>query len=162
MLGAIGSRRGAAAVGRIAATLLFAGLFAGPFAAAVRADDTPPALAQAHLAAAQDVAKAAAAGAALIDTRVASEYAEGHIKGAINVPYREKSAKAVDFSASQDQFDLAKLPADKGAAVVIYCNGPECWKSFKASSAAIKAGYTNVLWYRAGFPDWKSKGLPSE
>ena len=66
------------------------------------------------------------------------------------------------FDASQDEFNLAKLPADKGAAVVLYCNGPECWKSFKSSSAAIKGGYTNVLWYRLGFPDWKAKGLPVE
>ena len=75
---------------------------------------------------------------------------------------REKSEKSVNFDAAQDEFNLAKLPADKASAVVIYCNGPECWKSFKASSAAIKGGYTNVLWYREGFPNWKSKGLSSE
>ena len=141
-----------------AATLLFAGLFAG----AVHAADTPAALAGAKLVVAEDVMKAMAGGAMVIDTRVAAEYADGHIKGAVNVPYREKSAKSVDFDASQDQFDLAKLPADKAKAVVMYCNGPECWKSFKASTVAIKAGYTNVHWYRMGFPDWKSKGLASE
>ena len=122
-----------------------------------QAADTPAALAGAKLVAADDVVKAQSAGAAVIDTRVASEYAEGHIKGALNVPYREKSEKAANFDAAD-----AKLPADKASAVVIYCNGPECWKSFKASSAAIKGGYTNVLWYREGFPNWKSKGLSSE
>jgi rhodanese-related sulfurtransferase len=123
-----------------------------------QAGDTPAALAGAKIVAADDVAKAQSSGVAIIDTRVASEYAEGHIKGAVNVPYREKSEKAANFDAAQDEFNLAKLPADKAAAVVIYCNGPECWKSFKASSAAIKGGYTNVLWYREGFPNWKSKG----
>jgi rhodanese-related sulfurtransferase len=106
--------------------------------------------------------KAQSVGAVVIDSRVASEYAEGHIKDAVNVPYREKSEKAVNFDASQDEFNLAKLPADKAAAIVIYCNGPECWKSFKASTVAIKGGYTNILWYRDGFPQWKSKGLPAE
>ena len=127
-----------------------------------QAADTPETLAGTKLVSSADVAKLQSGGSLVIDSRVAAEYAEGHIKGAINVPYREKSAKVVSFDASQDEFNLAKLPADKGAPIVIYCNGPECWKSFKASAAAIKGGYTNIHWYREGFPDWKSKGLPVE
>jgi rhodanese-related sulfurtransferase len=127
-----------------------------------RADDTPPALAGAKLVAAEDVATAAAGGAMVLDARVAAEYADGHIKGAVSVPYREKSDKAVNFDASQDDFNLSKLPADKAAPVVVYCNGPECWKSYKASILAIKAGHTNILWYREGYPNWKSKGMPTE
>ena len=142
----------------VAAMLLLTGLFAG----AAKADDTPEILAGAKLVAAEDVVKAVAGGAVLIDTRVASEYADAHIKGAVSVPYREKSVKAANYDASQDQFDLAKLPADKAAAVIMYCNGPECWKSLKASAVAVKGGYTNILYYRLGIPDWKSKGLPTE
>lgn len=125
-----------------------------------QAANTPDTLAGAKRVSAEDVAKLQASGAVVIDSRVAAEYAEGHIKGAKSVPYREKSKKAADFDASQDQFNLAKLPGDKGAAIVIYCNGASCWKSYKACSAAIKGGYTNVHWYREGFPEWKSKGLP--
>jgi rhodanese-related sulfurtransferase len=140
-----------------------AGLFAGLLISGMaQAGDTPASLTGAKLVAADGVAKAQSAGAVVIDSRVASEYAEGHIKGALNVPYREKSEKAVNFDSGQDEFNLAKLPSDKAAAIVIYCNGPECWKSFKASTVAIKGGYTNILWYREGFPEWKSKGLPSE
>ena len=141
------------------AAALFVGLVV---TGAAQAADTPATLAGTKLVSAADVAKVQAGGAVVIDSRVAAEYAEGHIKGAINVPYREKSAKVVDFDASQDEFSLAKLPTDKAAAVIIYCNGPECWKSFKASTAAIKGGYTNIHWYREGFPEWKSKGLPVE
>jgi rhodanese-related sulfurtransferase len=101
-------------------------------------------------------------GVMVIDSRVANEYAESHIKGAISVPYKEKSAKAVDFDASQDSFDLSKLPADKNTAMVIYCNGAECWKSYKASTAAVKAGYKTVYWLRLGIPEWKAKGYPTE
>jgi rhodanese-related sulfurtransferase len=68
----------------------------------------------------------------------------------------------VDFDASQDSIDLSKLPADKKTAILIYCNGPECWKSYKASTAAIKAGYKTVYWYRLGIPEWKAKGYPTE
>ena len=101
-------------------------------------------------------------GVKIIDTRVAIEFAEAHIKGAINVPYKEKSAKAIDFDASQDSFDVAKLPADKNAAIIMQCNGPECWKSYKASVAAMKAGYKKIYWFRGGFPEWKAKGYPVE
>ncbi len=138
--------------------LLLALLLSGTAHAA----DTPMTLAGAKNTAADEIVKLQAAGAPVFDVRVASEYADAHIKGAINVPYREKSEKAVSFDAGQDEFNIAKLPADKSVALVIYCNGPECWKSYKASVGAIKAGYTNIHWYREGFPDWKAKGLPTE
>lgn len=101
-------------------------------------------------------------GAKMIDTRVAAEYAEAHIAGAINVPYKEKSAKSADFDAGQDSFDLSKLPGDKNAAVISYCNGAECWKSYKGAIAMIKAGYKKVYWFRDGIPAWKAKGYPVE
>lgn len=143
---------------KLAAALTFVVLMSGM----AQAGDTPATLVGTKLVSSADVVKLQSGGAAVIDSRVAAEYAEGHIKGAVNVPYREKSAKDVAFDASQDEFNLAKLPGDKAAAIVIYCNGPECWKSFKASTVAVKGGYTNIYWYRDGFPDWKSKGLPVE
>jgi rhodanese-related sulfurtransferase len=140
---------------RVVATLLLSILISG----AADAATTPPILAGAKLVSAENVATMQAAGAVVIDPRVASEYAGGHIMGAVNAPYREKSEKSVSFDPSQDEFNLAELPADKGAAIVIYCNGPDGWKSFKAATAAIKGGYTNIYWYREGVVDWMSKGL---
>lgn len=93
---------------------------------------------------------------------LAAEYAEKTIKGAISVPYKEKSAKEPGFDAAQDQFDLAKLPANKAAPLVFFCNSGECWKSYKASVVAQKAGYTKINWFRGGFPEWSSKGLPTQ
>jgi len=105
-------------------------------------------------------AKALADGGMLmVDTRVANEYVEQHIKGAISIPYKEKSDKSVHFDVRQDSFDLEKLPTDKNTSVIFYCNAGECWKSYKSSVVAIKAGYNNVYWLRGGIPEWKSKGL---
>lgn len=101
-------------------------------------------------------------GVPFIDARVATEYAEKTIKGAKNVPYREKSAKAVDFDRAQDQFDLARLPGDKNAPIVFFCNAGECWKSYKASVLARDAGYKQVHWLRGGMPEWTAKGLPTQ
>lgn len=103
-----------------------------------------------------------AQGAVLIDTRRAGEYAEGTIKGAINIPYDpEKSAKDAGFDPSQDAFDMSEL-GDKAKAVVTFCNSGACWKSYKAAVVLAKNGYSSVHWYRGGFPDWKKQGLPSE
>ncbi|MFO1267553.1 MAG: rhodanese-like domain-containing protein [Rubrivivax sp.] len=126
------------------------------------AAETPAALAGAKVVNAEEVKKLLDAGVPVIDTRVAAEYAEKTIKGAKSVPYKEKSAKAADFDAAQDHFDLSKLPADKGAPVVFFCNAGECWKSYKASVVAVKAGYSKVQWFRGGFPEWSSKGLPTQ
>ena len=126
------------------------------------ANETPAVLKGVTVVTADQVKKMMDGGTPVIDTRVANEFAEAHIKGAKSVPYREKSAKAVDFDAAADSFDLSKLPADKNAAVVFYCNAGECWKSYKASVVASKAGYTKIQWFRGGFPEWKTKGFPVE
>ncbi len=131
-------------------------------AAAVIAAETPASFPGLTLVTAEQAKKLMDAGAPMIDTRVANEYVEQHIKGAKSVPYKEKSAKDVKFDPKEDNFDMAKLPADKNAAVIFYCNGAECWKSFKASKVALDAGYKKVNWLRGGIPEWKAKGYPVE
>lgn len=126
------------------------------------AADTPTTLAGTTLVKAAEAKKLVDSGVSAIDTRVAAEYAEKTIKGAMNVTYKEKSAKSVDFDASADQFDLNKLPSDKAAPILVFCNGPECWKSYKASIAAKKAGFSKIYWFRGGMPEWSAAGLPTQ
>ena len=127
-----------------------------------QAAETPPTLQGVKVISAQEGKPMLDKGVAFIDARVAAEYAEKTIKGAKNVPYREKSAKSVDFDRAQDQFDLGKLPNDKAAPVVFFCNAGECWKSYKAAVLARDAGYKQVYWLRGGIPEWTSKGLPTQ
>lgn len=133
------------------------------FSNAQGAPETPAAApAGVKLVDAKQVQELQAKGAILVDTRKASEYGEGSIKGAISVPYDpEKSAKAADFDASKDKFDLSKL-ADKNANIVVFCNSGTCFKSYKAAVVLAKNGYKNVYWYRSGVPDWKARKLPME
>jgi rhodanese-related sulfurtransferase len=138
------------------------GLILGLTALCAQAQHTPDTLAGTKVVTAEEVQKLMKSGVPVIDARVANEYAEEHIKGAKNVPYKEKSAKATSFDSAQDSFDLAKLPPDKKAPLVIYCNAGECWKSYKASVVAVRAGYSNIHWFRGGIPEWKSKNLPTE
>ena len=100
-------------------------------------------------------------GALFIDARVAAEYAEKHIKGAKNIPFKEAYTKESKTS-TVDSFEGSKLPADKTKPVVFYCNGSPCWKGYKAAAAAIKLGYKQVYWFRDGAPGWAAKGYPTE
>ncbi|HYP31744.1 MAG TPA: rhodanese-like domain-containing protein [Burkholderiaceae bacterium] len=101
------------------------------------------------------------AGAVLVDTRIESEYKDKHIPGALWLPYGEKSLKDVAFDARLDSFPgLARL--DRERDIVFQCNGPECWKSYKASRAAIAAGYKHVYWFRGGMPEWETAGERTE
>lgn len=97
------------------------------------------------------------------DARKKAEYVEGHIAGAISAPYGEKSDKSVKFDASKDTFDTKVFPSDKNEPIILYCNGPMCWKSYKSAVLLLKEGYKKMYWYRNdGFPSWKSKGYPVE
>ena len=131
---------------------------AGGSAFAQETPKTPPA--GVKLVEAKDVIELQKQGAILVDTRMASEFGEGTLKGAISVPYDpEKSAKDANFDGSLDKFNMAKL-ADKNAKIVVFCNSHTCWKSYKSAATLSKNGYKNIYWYRAGFPDWKEKKLP--
>lgn len=141
---------------------LVAGSMAVACALPAMAAETPATLAGTKVVSADEAKKLQDGGALMIDTRVAAEYAEKTIKGAKSVPYKEKSAKEVGFDASQDQFDLSKLPADKATPMVLFCNAGECWKSYKGSVAAVKAGYSKIYWLRGGVPEWTAKGLPTQ
>lgn len=122
---------------------------------------TPRSLGGVKIVSAEEAAGMMQKGVVLYDTRIEEEHREGHIKGAQWLPYAEKSAKEVGFDSGKDKFDLARI-ADKKAPVIFACNGPECWKSYKSSVAALKAGYTQVYWFRGGFPEWAAKGYPVE
>jgi rhodanese-related sulfurtransferase len=124
------------------------------------AQETPAVLEGATVVDAARVQQMMRSGTPVYDVRVAAEYAEAHIKGAQSLPYREKSAKAIGFDKAQDSFDLNKLPADKNAAFIFYCNAGDCWKSYKASRLAIEAGYKRVHWFRGGLPEWRTKKMP--
>ncbi|WBY02985.1 rhodanese-like domain-containing protein [Ramlibacter tataouinensis] len=120
---------------------------------------TPRALPGATVVDAKAVAQLMQDGATYVDTRTEAEFKASHVPGAVLVPYVEKSAKDADFDAKLDKFEVAKLGPNKNAQLVFACNGPECWKSFKAAHAAIKSGYTKVYWFRGGLPEWRSSGM---
>ena len=87
----------------------------------------------------------------IIDARTAHEYAEGHIPGALNVPYDE----FVDYYA--DLID--RVPMD--ATVIAYCKSVTCDLSDLLAQELKLAGYERVLLYRGGWDEWTEAGFPA-
>lgn len=83
--------------------------------------------------------------ATLIDVRPESEYAAGHIAGAINIP--------VDSLQKR----LKKLP--KGQEIIAYCRGPYCMMSFEAVAQLRKSGM-RARRLEDGYPEWKAEQRP--
>lgn len=144
-------------------SLLIAGLIGSTSALAV---DTPATLAGAEVVNAAKVKSLQDAGAKIIDTRVKNEYAEAHIKGAMHVIYKEKSAKDASFNSAEDDAAdfLQRLSgvAKKSDKIIMQCNGASCWRSYKAAAVAKKDGYASVFWFRGGFPEWQAAGYAVE
>jgi rhodanese-related sulfurtransferase len=100
-------------------------------------------------------------GVPIIDVRIAKEYQEKHIRGAVPIPYGEKSLKDVAFDPKMDEW-AGPQKLDKNQPVVFHCNGAECWKSYKAARVALANGFKTVYWFRGGFPEWETAGLAVE
>ena len=100
-------------------------------------------------------------GVPVIDVRIVKEFQEKHIRGAISIPYGEKSLKDVAFDAAADEW-AGPDRLDKDKPVIFHCNGPECWKSYKAAKVALANGFKTVYWFRGGFPEWEQNGLAVE
>lgn len=82
----------------------------------------------------------------LIDARPKkTKYDKGHIPGAVSIP-----------DSAFDEM-LGELPKDKGKLLVYYCEGFDCKLSHKSAVKAMEKGYTNVVVYSAGYPEWKEK-----
>jgi rhodanese-related sulfurtransferase len=143
--------------------LLVALVFVGGVAAAGNAVPTPTTLDGGTIVSAEQAYRLFKAGdATFIDTRSALNYGRGHVPAARFVGYKANSKKVVDFDMRLDQFDLTKLPADKGAILVFYSHGDTGWKSYKAAVVSIGAGYRRVHWMREGMAIWKRQDYPIE
>jgi rhodanese-related sulfurtransferase/ABC-type phosphate/phosphonate transport system substrate-binding protein len=122
---------------------------------------TPSQLPGAKMVTATEVVALQQKGVPIIDVRLVKEYYEKHIRGAVSIPYGEKSLKDVAFDPALDDW-AGPQKLDKTKPVIFHCNGAECWKSYKAAKVALSKGFTTVYWFRGGFPEWESSGLAVE
>ena len=76
----------------------------------------------------------------IVDAREQSEYDEGHIKGAIVIPYTEIEQKAEEMLPNKDQL------------ILVYCRSGR--RSKIAAQSLANMGYTNVKEF-GGIIDWQ-------
>lgn len=83
----------------------------------------------------------------VLDTRPTSEYAAGHIAGAISVPVDELQRRLRQFPRNREY--------------VAYCRGPYCVYADRAVEILRSKG-RRAQRLLDGFPEWKAAGFPVE
>jgi rhodanese-related sulfurtransferase len=83
----------------------------------------------------------------LVDTREDSEWARGHIPGAIHL------GKGII------ERDIEKTVPDKEATIILYCGGG--FRSALAADNLQRMGYRNVISMDGGWRGWTESGFPT-
>jgi rhodanese-related sulfurtransferase len=87
-----------------------------------------------------------------VDARSNSQFIEGHIPGAYNLPQEDLERSLADFVDTH--------PLD--ALIVTYCDGEACELSNLAAMTLSDKGYTNVRVFFNGWTIWINRNLPVE
>ena len=87
----------------------------------------------------------------IVDARSPEEYAEGHIAGAVNMPFDE---------VFKDPDKVKALVTHGRPIIVTYCGGGDCDLSRNLAFSLIDAGHKKVLVFLEGYPAWKDSGAP--
>jgi len=82
----------------------------------------------------------------VLDVRTPKEYAEGHVPGAVNVPYDQVASR------------LAQIPKDKE--VVLYCRSGR--RAGLAAGGLEANGYTELKQLQGDMEAWLKEGRPVE
>jgi rhodanese-related sulfurtransferase len=81
----------------------------------------------------------------VVDVRTPQEYAQGHLKGAINIPLSD--------------LPLRMSGLDRNRPILVYCRTGS--RSAQASAILVKAGFTQVYNMDGGITAWINSGYPT-
>ena len=90
-------------------------------------------------------------GVLFIDVRKDKDWNAGRVSDAVQLNIKTVLSEET-MTAEMKKSDPA----------VIYCNGERCMRSSDACKKVVAWGFTNIYYYRDGFPAWKSAGYPVE
>lgn len=88
--------------------------------------------------------------ALFLDARSPELFAEGHIQGAVNLPWDE----------FEQQFAPVMATVSQETTLVAYCDGESCGLSRDLAIALLEKGYTHVRVLVNGWTLWQERGLP--
>ena len=84
--------------------------------------------------------------AVFVDARSASNFRQGHIPGAVNVPINRVKQQ------------LNVLPTDKETLLITYCGNVECPNAYQLMNVLLGYGYQNVKFFPRGVRGWQALG----
>ena len=87
-----------------------------------------------------------------VDARPQSQYAEGHIQGALSLPWQE---------ADRYFMELAER-LDGTSTIITYCDGESCDLSHELAIFLKEMGFENVRVLVNGWTVWQQAGLPAD
>jgi rhodanese-related sulfurtransferase len=91
-------------------------------------------------------------GTVFLDARPPADFHEGHIAGALNLPWQQFD-QYFDRHADNLRDDLL---------IIAYCDGESCALSEEVAKALSAMGYKNVRVLVNGWVRWVEAGLPTE
>ena len=85
---------------------------------------------------------------AILDVRTPAEYAAGHLRGAVNIPFNEVGRRATELAS------LRERP------LIVYCgHGPRAWM---AGVVLRRHGFRHIRFLSGHMAGWRRAGLPEE
>jgi rhodanese-related sulfurtransferase len=86
-----------------------------------------------------------------VDVRPESDYAVGHIEGAVLLPLE-------DF---EKVYPTLEPRLKKASSIVVYCKSVDCMKSLWGALRLHKLGHTQTKIFPAGWNEWVIRGYPA-
>ena len=87
-----------------------------------------------------------------LDARPANQYAEGHIQGALSLPWQDVHR----------YFDTVIEHLEEGKIIITYCDGEHCELSHELALFLKDMGFENVRVLINGWTLWREAGLPED
>jgi len=92
-------------------------------------------------------------GVLCIDPRSNADWDAGRIPGALHMVSKSPEYNADTALAATGRFD---------APIVAYCNAENCLRAADLARDLVSWGFSNVYYFRDGFPAWKNAKYPYE
>ena len=86
-----------------------------------------------------------------VDVRSRFDFEEGHVAGAINIPYEE----------IEQRLPALKPRLERAEALVVYCKSTDCGKSLWSAIRLRQEGLQRTRIYPEGWNEWSTSGLPT-
>jgi rhodanese-related sulfurtransferase len=90
--------------------------------------------------------------ARFLDARPQPQYRDGHISGALNLPWQDVANAFTDIAAQLDEKD----------SIITYCDGESCELSHDLAMYLQDMGFANVRVLVNGWTVWQNAGFPTQ